>query len=585
MFLRSMTIYKTATDPPEVIRTLQFQKGVNLIVDDTPSEDVTKTGNNVGKTTVLKLVAVCLGKSPQIVYQSEENSRQRYELVSDFIVHERILVELRLARDLSDNEGSDLVLSCGLWPRGGRRINGKPYTADTYIKQLRALLFNDIPEEVKFPTFAQLVGHNVRYDDRAVNNPVCLFNAFTENTDYESLYLYMFGFRNLKAEDKRNLTVDLRQEKHVLDRLSRQGSKADLEFRLDSIKKRIEDLEVQRAAFDLDGKFGERLDMLSRLKEQVAAKSLHVNQIKARLELAEEAVAELDKSRSTIDMGALRSVYNQASSKMAGIQKTFQDLVDFHNKMVDSKIRFISKTIPPLEQTLQNESKERDYILDSERRLSSEIYKRGTPEDLQALVDNLTNLHHQQGEYENQIKIMETSEKEIEKMQTELSSLGFSLYSDEFQKGLKERIEMFNHSYLSDVSKALYGEDFLFGYNLQSDKKSGSRYYWFKIIPGTRGYSSGTMQGEVLCFDIAYTLFAEANGIPCLRFLLNDKKELMHGNQILQTAKYVEDKDVQVVFSMLKDKLPDGIEDHANIVVELSQDDKLFRIESSKKEY
>jgi len=92
--------------------------------------------------------------------------------------------------------------------------------------------------------------------------------------------------------------------------------------------------------------------------------------------------------------------------------------------------------------------------------------------------------------------------------------------------------------------------------------------------------SSGKKQGEILCFDLAYTLFANEENIPCLHFLLNDKKELMHDNQLIKVADYVRDNNIQLVLSILKDKLPPQSLNMAHVAVELSQDDKLFRIET-----
>ncbi|MDT2672715.1 DUF2326 domain-containing protein, partial [Enterococcus dongliensis] len=46
----------------------------------------------------------------------------------------------------------------------------------------------------------------------------------------------------------------------------------------------------------------------------------------------------------------------------------------------------------------------------------------------------------------------------------------------------------------------------------------------------------GKKQGEIICFDLAYILFAREESIPKLDFILNDKKELMHGNQLLKIA-------------------------------------------------
>ena len=92
--------------------------------------------------------------------------------------------------------------------------------------------------------------------------------------------------------------------------------------------------------------------------------------------------------------------------------------------------------------------------------------------------------------------------------------------------------------------------------------------------------SSGKKQGEILCFDLAYILFADSEKISCLHFLLNDKKELMSDNQLIDIAKVVEEENIQFVASILKDKLPEQLQDNSLFIIELSQDSKLFKIEN-----
>ena len=48
MFLKELNIY----NDEKVIREIPFHKGINLIVDETKSENKTESGNSVGKTTV-----------------------------------------------------------------------------------------------------------------------------------------------------------------------------------------------------------------------------------------------------------------------------------------------------------------------------------------------------------------------------------------------------------------------------------------------------------------------------------------------------------------------------------------------------
>ena len=53
MFIKSLKI----SSPTEIIRDIPFYNGLNLIIDNTPVTNKIQTGNNVGKTTVLKLIA------------------------------------------------------------------------------------------------------------------------------------------------------------------------------------------------------------------------------------------------------------------------------------------------------------------------------------------------------------------------------------------------------------------------------------------------------------------------------------------------------------------------------------------------
>lgn len=53
----------------------------------------------------------------------------------------------------------------------------------------------------------------------------------------------------------------------------------------------------------------------------------------------------------------------------------------------------------------------------------------------------------------------------------------------------------------------------------------------------------------------------------------------MDDHQLNTVTDYIADKNVQLVFSILKDKLPPELLNKAHTVVELSQASRLFRIE------
>lgn len=77
--------------------------------------------------------------------------------------------------------------------------------------------------------------------------------------------------------------------------------------------------------------------------------------------------------------------------------------------------------------------------------------------------------------------------------------------------------------FFSEVSKKLYGETYAIKYETEINKKQQKMY---KFSTFNANMSSGKKQGEILCFDLAYIQFADSEKMPCVHFLLNDKKEL-----------------------------------------------------------
>ena len=57
MFIKSLII----VSKDGLIRMIYFHQGLNLIVDENPDNN-TETVNNVGKTTILRLIDICFGK-------------------------------------------------------------------------------------------------------------------------------------------------------------------------------------------------------------------------------------------------------------------------------------------------------------------------------------------------------------------------------------------------------------------------------------------------------------------------------------------------------------------------------------------
>ncbi len=179
------------------------------------------------------------------------------------------------------------------------------------------------------------------------------------------------------------------------------------------------------------------------------------------------------------------------------------------------------------------------------------------------------------GEYENIVQQLNYVEDNLKRFNETLESIDEELFSDDFEATVKVQLNKFN-KHFSSVSELLYNEKYALKYDKVKNKK-GQRLYKFSAF--NTNFSSGKKQGEISCFDIAYTFFADEENIPCMHFILNDKKELMHDNQLVKIADLVNKSDIQFIASILKDKLPDELNNEDYFVLELSEDNKLFMIE------
>lgn len=192
------------------------------------------------------------------------------------------------------------------------------------------------------------------------------------------------------------------------------------------------------------------------------------------------------------------------------------------------------------------------------------------------MIQELNDLFKKKREYESIINQISEVETNINESNTELKGIEEQLFSPNFEFIVRNQLKKFNR-FFGEISNKLYGEQYVITYNIVTNLQ-GQKIYKFSSI--NVNHSSGKKQGEISCFDIAYTLFADKEKISCLHFLLNDKKELVHDNQLIKIAEVVNKNNIQFVASILKDKLPTELNKEEYFVVKLSQDDKLFRIEN-----
>jgi len=571
MYIKSLTI----SNENKIFREINFRKGINLIVDETPFSEEITTGNNVGKTTVLKLIDFCFGAEPKTIYTDVENKKANYTLVKNFLEKNKILITLTLTEDLDNENAEEIVIERNFLSRNKivRKINGKDYTENEFESELLKLIFSrQITEK---PTLREIISHNIRYKDESINNTLKTISYYTSDAQYETLYLFLFGCDYNKGNAKQSILTKLNQEYTFKSRLEKNQTKNAYETALSLIEDDIVELNKKKLNLNLNENFEQDLDKLNNIKYQINKASSEISKQKLRKELILEAQQEMNKTVSNIDLNQLHQIYQQSTKLIGNLQKTFDDLVSYHNIMINEKIKFITKELPILESQIKNKNENLKKLLTEEKKLTLLISKTDSFEVLEELINKLNEKFRQKGEYENIIQQINDVEKNIREYKVQLDSIDNELFSDEFEHIVKNQIFKFN-KHFSFISNKMYGEQYAIKYEIITNKKN-QRLYKFSAF--NTNFSSGKKQGEISSFDIAYILFAEEENILCLHFLLNDKKELMYDLQLVKIAEIANENNIQFVASILKDKLPPELNKEEYFIVKLSQNDKLFRIE------
>ena len=107
MFLKQVIIQNKNI----IIRDIHFHKGINLIVDETPvGSSQQATGNNVGKTTVLRLVDYCFGANGKNIYQDTEFKKQPNTIIETFLKDNEIIITVILVDNLEEAANHQVII-------------------------------------------------------------------------------------------------------------------------------------------------------------------------------------------------------------------------------------------------------------------------------------------------------------------------------------------------------------------------------------------------------------------------------------------------------------------------------------------
>ena len=332
----------------------------------------------------------------------------------------------------------------------------------------------------------------------------------------------------------------------------------------------IEDLEKKKNDFQLNDNYSKDIEELNNIKFKESQISATISRLEFRRNLITENVKSLNSKQANIDTEAIKFVYQEAKSIIPHLQKSFEETLRFHNQMIDNKIKFLTKDLNVLLSEIDSNKAELNVLLERDRILSDKLKALGVLEGLEEIIRQLNIQYERKGNYEEQKRLLEDSERRLTQYKEELNEINKGISNQ--KEFITNRVRHFN-TFFTKISKELYDEDFIL-VNKHNDKALTLTIDTISSNPGT-----GKKKGQIASFDLSYVQYADSLDIKCLHFILQDQMETVHSNQMSSLfAKVVEESNCQYVMTMLKEKLPSDMDVSPYVILTLSQTDKLFGI-------
>ncbi|OME44123.1 DUF2326 domain-containing protein [Paenibacillus odorifer] len=569
MLIHRLIVRKTKPEI-EIIRDISFNhKGLSLIVDNT-SDSAKDSGNNVGKTTVVKIIDLCLGaKSVRSLYFDVDTKSENHE-IREFLMEHKVEAELILV-DPNKKKKSSIVRQ--LFNRGKRIIDSIEFTQEEFWGKLKLLLF-DLDEHN--PTLRQLIPKFVRVDNITSENMIKYLGNTTSNDTYDSIYLFLFRIiKNDLLSKKDTLSANLKEVETKIRLLQHDENISSLDIleqRKQLIDSDLVELSTKRKNLDYMETYKEELKNKRNIINSINEVEAEMQMLQFEIKQITVNIEKLENEKSNINHSQISYIYNEAKAYIGTVNKTFEDLLLFHNKMIQNRIDFVKDQLTIKEKRYTELEYGRDTLLEQNKNLTIDLLDEGLLEELNSINQKIEALVLEKGAINQTIKILTSAETLKDNLTNDIKQISQQMDSN----NINDIIGKFN-VYFSDYCEKLYGEKYLFVYN--SKWKEQNKFpVSLDLFKGNVG--TGMKKGIIVAFDLAYIKFAEEMSIVSPKFVIHDKLENTHINQLRTIFELSRDINGQYIVPILRervDKIESALIEECK-VLELSKDEKFFKV-------
>ena len=554
MQLISLFVVKSTSN--EIIRKINFnKKGLSLIVDET---NKATSGSNIGKTTAVKIIDLCLGaKSTSSLYKEKDTGENL--IVGEFLEKNKVFAELSCQ---INNE--IYTFKRALYKNGKNEINGEATRNITeYKDKLNGIIFNNYKNK---PSLRQLISKFIRLEDSNEDSLLKYLGTFQKNYEYQAIYEYLFGIDTTKSENVNIITSNESIDKDIeaIYRKNGVSSQKEFETKIGLMKEEVEKFKKSYSEVTVLDQYNIKLSDMQVLLSEVQKLEAEYSKSKLKIELMKEKIKKEEEKIFNVDTKMLKQLYDETKLSLNNQLRDFEDLEKFHNGMVSKRISMLRESMGDLQSELdRTNSKLQQLRKEYETNYVSfnvEL-KDKFEEKYSEFSLNKIKLENFVSDYNYLIEKQKEKERNLSRKVAE---------NNDIIK--RQQIEDKFNVYFKDLTKNIIGETFAIVLN-EDDEGFPVRVVGMNGKPGT-----GIKKAMITCFDLAHVdlIIEESYHMPI--FVIHDKLENIDlkelGNIITESRKF----EGQYIFPILNDRIDMlGIKED-EVVLRLSGEDKFFHI-------
>jgi len=552
----------------KTIRDIPFKKNLNVIIND---KNVSMPGNSVGKSTLGRVLDYLFDGSINDIFVDRDNNSSNKEIENLFNNH-----QVYASLTYIDLDGLPNTIKRQLSIEGGSKsyyVNGVPKSSREYISHIMKTIFNVYSSK---PTIRKVAPKFFRTNQYRMLHNTKLLDEHRNGSksDLSIVMLYLFGFGNTSLlTEKHELNTKIKKYEKQSKVLGSIIKDEKIKGAVTEIKRKIKSLEKGLLSTD---KGVDKLELVSEINKADDQENRHLDlliNLDVKIKNVQRTNKILTNDDRTYLVAELNRIYEYASVSIESVLRDYDDSLQFHNQLIETKKEFISSGLPALEYKKTQTELELLKLRNHKSSLYAQISSKQDLNELSATVKEIGELTKKFIKNTAMIEHQDATDLNLENASNLLIEL-----SEKLNKQL-ECVNDFETKFIENFknyTNEFYNVEYKFSLNLDS-AKGECRPTVDDVESNNEG---GLKRLEIISFDLAYIKTINDMELSRPTFAFHDSIDDIDIELIVKMFDISQNLSGQQIVSVLADKLT--AEQYKKykpfMILELSQSNKFFKI-------